>query len=264
MALMEVNFFSKTLNIATSCYVILPQQAQGIGKEGSEAKEKYPVLYLLHGASDDHTIWLRRTSIERYVSTMGLAVVMPDGKLSNYENMEKGGRFRDFIVDELPSVMESMFPISDRPEDRHLAGLSMGGFGALKNGLLFPEKYATIGILSSGNFFYGETAKENFLSRRAGGRIPMSVAIYGNNDWGSMQGTDRDPFVIGEKDLAEGKKMPRFFHVCGTEDGLLGSARSTRDWFLNHPAISYEYHEGPGSHNWAFWDQWIQEYLKFI
>ena len=71
MALFQVKFFSETLGMCTSVNVILPQKIHGIGVEGSSGtKDRYPVLYLLHGASDDHTIWLRRTNIERYVASM--------------------------------------------------------------------------------------------------------------------------------------------------------------------------------------------------
>lgn len=93
---------------------------------------KHPTLYLLHGLSDDHTIWLRRTSIERYVASMGLAVVMPAVHRSFYTDMDKGYRYWTFISEELPALARSFFPLSDKREDNFAAGLSMGGYGAFK------------------------------------------------------------------------------------------------------------------------------------
>ena len=94
MAFIQCDFFSEVLGLSTSMNVILPQPASGqIGMEGSKASDKYPVLYLLHGLSDDHTIWARRTSIERYVASLGLAVVMPAVHKSFYTDMAKGDRY---------------------------------------------------------------------------------------------------------------------------------------------------------------------------
>ena len=265
MALMEVKFSSETLGMNTGAYVILPQKMHGIGVDGAKGeKERYPVLYLLHGASDDHTIWLRRTSIERYVASMGLAVVMPEVLLSRYENMAHGPRYQDFIVEELPKIMESFFPISGKREDKFIAGLSMGGMGTLKIALQYPDKYAAAGVLSSGNLFY-RTDRGSALARgRASGGAPIMEAVYGTSDLSKLQKSDWDPFVLGERNLEAGCEMPKFFHACGTEDFLLDAARITRDWFKKHPSITYEYHEGPGAHTWAFWDEWIQAYLEFI
>ncbi len=264
MALMQVQFFAETLGMCTAVNVILPEKHQGIGVEGAKEFEgRYPVLYLLHGASDDHTIWLRRTNIERYVAKMNLAVVMPEVLLSRYENMVHGPRFQDYIADELPRVMESFFPISSKREDKFIAGLSMGGMGALKIGMAYPDRYAAVGIFSSGNLFYRKTAS-TVIRKRASGQPPIMEAIYGTTDVNELKGSKWDPFVIAEEKLAKKETMPRFFHVCGTEDFLLDSERRTCDWFDKHPAIEYTYKEAPGAHTWEFWDTWVQEFLKFI
>ena len=90
--------------MATSMDVILPEQTMGqIGMEGRASDKPYPTLYLLHGMSDDHTIWQRRTSIERYVSDMGIAVVMPTTHLGWYTDMAQGNRYWTFISEELPA-----------------------------------------------------------------------------------------------------------------------------------------------------------------
>ncbi|MGN1409450.1 MAG: alpha/beta hydrolase, partial [Eubacteriales bacterium] len=150
MALVHTHFFSNTLGRQTSCDVILPQKAaKQIGMESAE-REKSPVLWLLHGASDDETIWQRRTSIERYVSPLGLAVVMPSVEVSGYRNLSHGGRFYDYISKELPEIMRGFFNFSSAREDNYICGLSMGGAGAMKIGLANPDKYSVIGCLSAG------------------------------------------------------------------------------------------------------------------
>ncbi|MDR2747722.1 MAG: esterase family protein, partial [Treponema sp.] len=136
MALMELDFYSEVLGFQNQAYVILPQKESGVGIRGGGAKKsRYPVLWLLHGASDDHTIWLRRTSIERYVAPLGIAVIMPNAHLSSYVNMAHGQRYQDFLTGELPRIMREFFALSDKREDNWVAGLSMGGAGALSLGL---------------------------------------------------------------------------------------------------------------------------------
>ncbi len=138
MALIQCDFFSETLQLSTSMNVILPQPARA----------RYPVLYLLHGLSDDHTTWLRRTSIERYVDPLGLAVVMPAVHRSFYSDMAHGNRYWTFVSRELPALARGFFPISSSRADTFVAGLSMGGYGAFKLALSFPQRFAAAASLS--------------------------------------------------------------------------------------------------------------------
>ena len=109
MALLHVNFFSDVLGKSTAMYVILPQRTNSqIGMAGVRKEGKYPVLYLLHGLSDDYTIWQRRTSIERYVADMGIAVVMPDADTSFYSEMVHGRKYWTFLSEELPDRLEAL------------------------------------------------------------------------------------------------------------------------------------------------------------
>src|SRR5215213_10189016 len=130
MAHLRCDFFSDALGLSTSMTVILPQPTQNqIGMAGKAGEGPPPVLYLLHGLSDDDTIWLRRTSIERYVAPLGLAVVMPQVHRSFYLDEAIGNRYWTFLSEELPSVVGSFFRVSQRREDTFVAGLSMGGYG---------------------------------------------------------------------------------------------------------------------------------------
>lgn len=137
MALLHVDFFSDVLGMSMNMDVLLPQQTQGqIGMEGRAAQGKYKTMYLLHGMSDDQTIWQRRTSIERYVSSLGIAVVMPTTHLGFYTDTTYGMRYWTFLSQELPKICREFFPqMSAEREDTLAAGLSMGGYGAWKLGL---------------------------------------------------------------------------------------------------------------------------------
>jgi S-formylglutathione hydrolase FrmB len=149
MAHLRCDFFSETLALSTSMTVILPQATSTqIGMTGQAGTEPPPVLYLLHGLSDDHTIWLRRTSIERYVAPLGLAVVMPQVHRSFYVDEVYGGRYWTFLCEELPALVASFFRVSTRPEDTFVAGLSMGGYGALRWALKQPMRLGAAVSLS--------------------------------------------------------------------------------------------------------------------
>jgi len=149
LALIHCNFFSEVLGLSASMYVILPQKTYGqTGMTGVTIKDRHPVLYLLHGRTDDHTIWLRRTSVERYVAPLGLAVVMPEVHRSFYTDMANGYKYWTFISEELPEIVKSFFNLSDKREDTFVAGISMGGYGAFKLALSKPECFAAAASLS--------------------------------------------------------------------------------------------------------------------
>ncbi|MDF2721332.1 MAG: esterase, partial [Paenibacillus sp.] len=137
MAFIQCNFASSSLGVGATMNVLLPDP-----KPGQPADRKYPTLFLLHGLSDDHTSWMRWTSIERYVRDKGLAVVMPAVNRSFYSNMVNGYAYWTFISEELPNAARSLFPLSHEREDTFVAGLSMGGYGAFKLALRCPEKFA--------------------------------------------------------------------------------------------------------------------------
>lgn len=137
MALLQVDFFSEVLGMCTQMSVILPQRTRRqIGMTGAVREGKYPAVFLLHGMTDDHTTWCRRTSIERYVSELGIAVVMPEVHLGWYTDTKYGMRYQTYISRELPGICREFFPnISERKEDILAAGVSMGGYGAWKAAL---------------------------------------------------------------------------------------------------------------------------------
>ncbi|MBO5868053.1 MAG: esterase family protein, partial [Oscillospiraceae bacterium] len=148
MANLEFQFYSKALKSVTTVSVILPEihkTTEGIGRPAGT----YKTLYLLHGLSGDHTNWPRKTSIERYANKYGIAVVMPSVGRSWYTDLPNGIQYMTFVAEELPAICRSYFSgMSDRKEDNYIAGLSMGGYGALKIALTYPDAYCGCATLS--------------------------------------------------------------------------------------------------------------------
>jgi len=255
MALIQCHYFSDVLGLSTSMTVILPQHTVGqIGMAGRAGGGKHPTLYLLHGLSDDDTIWLRRTSIERYVADLGLAVVMPNVHRSFYTDMEYGGRYWTFLSEELPAVARSFFPLSDAREDNFVAGLSMGGYGAFKWALRCPEKFAKAASLS------GVTDIASYVES-AGPSDPLVRLVFGDRP---VRGTPDDLIWLMEQGVASGVELPELYQVCGTEDFLYEGNLAFRDACRKANYPSHVYEEGPGSHTWSYWDEHIQNALAFF
>jgi S-formylglutathione hydrolase FrmB len=261
MILTDVNFFSETLGMRATLGVILPQQPLSENtqqKSKNKRPPKYRTLYLLHGHSDDHTAWQRWTSIERYVEGMNLAVVMPSVHLSFYADMEHGGKYWQFISQEVPAVVRSLFPLSDQRADNFVAGLSMGGYGAFKLALAHPEQYACAASLSGAVDIrevvqgHGEPQDEIWLTEMRN--------IFGNLS--KVPGSQHDLFTLANK-VSKSKEKPRLYQCCGTEDFLYADNIRFRDYVQSLP-LDLTYEEGPGEHNWAYWDTMIQKILAWL
>jgi putative tributyrin esterase len=254
MAHLRCDFFSDALSLSTSMTVILPQQTTTqIGMEGRTPEGPPPVLYLLHGLSDDDTIWLRRTSIERYVAPLGLAVVMPQVHRSFYTDQHYGGRYWTFLSEELPQLVTSLFRVSDRREDTFVAGLSMGGYGAFKWALRQPERFAAAANLSGA---------VNITGLRTGRERPEDPLMFERIfDGKEINGTPDDlHWLLGQADVAT---VPSLYVCCGTEDALIDDNRAFAD-AASAAGIPLESSFGPGGHDWAYWDTKIQDVLAWL
>ena len=252
MALIHVNFYSRTLGMQRSMDVIMPQKSNGIGQEGIEDEEKIPVLYLLHGASDDHTIWQRRTSIERYAVEKGLAVVMPATDLGFYADMKYGYDFWQFFSKEIFELVHEFFPgLSTERKDTFVAGLSMGGFGTLKLGIMCPERFAAAASLS------GMVDPVSWYEKDLNKQFQL---IYGTKE--EVTGSINDLPYQMEYLITSGKEMPKFYMTCGTEDFLYPMNAAFRDRFKDR--IDLTYHEEPGIHEWGYWDRNIRRIIEWL
>lgn len=259
MAFIRCDFFSESLAQGASIHVLLPQRTSTgmIGMESASRPGPSPVLWLLHGLSDDHTIWMRRTSIERYAAERGLAVVMPAVGRSFYQNMHCGLRYFDYIAEELPRVCSDYFPLSDKREDNFIAGLSMGGYGAFLHAFSRPDKYAAAASLSGVLDISSILKKDNELLSDA-----EKQAIFGPTE--TRRPEQYDLSRLAPRVLQPAPSLrPKLYACCGTEDFLLEENRTfvedARKFGLN-----LEYHEARGTHDWAFWDTWIRKIIKWL
>jgi S-formylglutathione hydrolase FrmB len=257
MILTDVNFMSETLGLRCSMNVILPQRTLKQARRGG--KPAHRTLFLLHGHSDDHTAWQRWTSIERYAETYHLAVVMPAVHLSFYTDMVHGGKYWQFISEEVPAVARDLFPLSNARADNFVAGLSMGGYGAFKLALTHPNRFAAAASLS-GALDINEVVKP--VPRDPANEIWQAEMrnIFGDLD--KVPGSEHDLFVLAEK-VARGRTKPRLYQCCGTEDFLYQDNLRFRDHVHSLP-LKFTYEEGPGEHVWEYWDRMIQKVLAWL
>lgn len=246
MAFINCKFKSAALGKATEMNVIVPDKSQN-------RQPPYPVVYLLHGLSDDFSIWMRRTSIERYAENFNAVIVMPDGGRGFYTDMKHGANYWTAIASELPEVVASIFPVSTRREDTFAAGLSMGGYGALKLALRQPDKFAAAAALSS----VADIALWFAIHENTG----ETADIFGTPDDLARDRNDLFPLAT---ECASCPTPPRLLSICGTEDPLRHSNLKFREHLQNIKYPDFQYIEGPGSHNWDFWDKWIQKALQFL
>jgi putative tributyrin esterase len=250
VALLRCDFFSDVLGFSTGAMVILPQATRGqIGMGGERGAGRLPVLYLLHGLSDDETTWTRRSAIERHVAERGLAVVMPTVHRSFYTDQANGHRYWEFVSDELPEVMGSFFPLSDRREDTFAAGLSMGGYGALKLALRRPDRFAAAASLSG--------ATDVNTPRRQ--LLPDWAQTFGSVERTRENGDDLFDLIA----RADPATLPALWAWCGVDDELLDENRRFRDACVDR-GVALEYSESEGDHSWPWWDAGIQRVLDWL
>jgi S-formylglutathione hydrolase FrmB len=255
MALLHCNFYSHVLDLNCSMDVILPDPVRKLDGTLVERTQPSQVLYLLHGLSDDNTIWQRRTSIERYMETYDLAVVMPAVDRSFYTDMAQGNRYWTFISEELPELVQEYFQLSTAREDTFAAGLSMGGYGAFKLALSHPDRFGAAASLS------GAVDMAHTADREEPEWVAEKTRIFGPLD--KMPGSEMDLLHLAVK-LAESayKDMP-LFAWCGTEDFLYEQNLNFRK-HANELNLNFTYEEGPGDHMWKYWDDQIQNVLAWL
>jgi S-formylglutathione hydrolase FrmB len=271
MARLTIDHFSDALGLSMTCSVILPQETKGrIGLSGPPSagdtggSGRYPTLWLLHGRSDDHTTWLRRTSIERYVSPLGIAVVTPAVHLSRYANMVSGGKYWDYVSQELPDLLESWLPLAGDRRNRYVAGLSMGGWGAIKLGINGADRFAAAASLSGAlRFKPSDWLPSGTSSARSPEALRSYRATFGDPDAERFPNREDSVLDVAREHLAAGRTLPRIYACCGTEDFLLeDNRRAVHE--LRDLGIEVTYEEGPGSHEWGFWDAWIRRVLQWM
>lgn len=242
MALSELRFFSPTIGKQVGAYVLLPDKGT----------PPYATFYLLHGLSDDYSIWLRRTRIEEYVKDLPLAVVMPDGFRAAYTNHDVGFAYADYMINDVMGTVERHFNVKRDRKARCIGGLSMGGYGALRLGLGFPNLFASVNS-HSGALLWGSSPP----AARSGAHPTEFQLVFGK----SPRGTDHDLIALA-RHAQKKRKLPRIRIDCGTEDFLIEHNRSYVAK-LKAMKIAHEYDEYPGAHDWNYWDTHVREAIAF-
>ncbi len=241
MAFCELKYFSPALGKAMAADIILPE---------GDLKGPFATFYLLHGFSDDHTIWQRRTSIERYVQDLPLIVVMPDGGRSFYCDAKEGLPWETSIVRDLVNYVDKMFHTKATRASRCIGGLSMGGYGAVKLALKHPDLFCSA-VSHSGAvcFAHRPFTADNAWSKEMA-RIVGADPVGGPDDI----------FALAEKLTPE--QRPALRIDCGTGDFLIEDNRACHA-FLDQIGYPHEYAEFPGGHDWPYWDIHVQEAIAF-
>ena len=266
MALLNVNFYSKVLMQEVAVNVILPEKQHGVGIEVTDTKRvnsavwdgcsPLRTLYLLHGWSDNFSTWCRRTSIERYVAGKNLAVIMPSVENSFYTNEKNGYDYWTFISEELPECMGSFFKLSQKREDTYTAGLSMGGYGALKLGLRRPDKFSKVaslsGVVDLHAMFLRKTPEEHSFLRR----------VYGSD--ADPEARPEDDIIELAKSLSGKAEKPDIFLSCGTEDDLYPDYKLGVSLFTELGFDLTNFSAQGEDHRWSYWDKAIQQVLDWL
>ncbi len=250
MSVSRVNVFSTSLLRTVDVTVILP-----IEKNIDNPSFEYKTLYLLHGGFGSDIDWLHNTRIKLWADEYNLAVVMPSGENGFYVDNPAGlANFSTFVSKELVDITRHMYPLSTKREDTFIAGLSMGGFGALLNGYKYNDTFGYIGAFSSALLADMDES--------------MAVGIFPAGFYNQVLGcslaesrqTMNDPRYVIEH--LEGE-MPKLYLGCGTEDFILSNSITFHE-YLTEKNIEHEFVTEPGSHEWYYWDKKILDFLEWL
>ena len=254
---------STLLNRSVNYTVYLPA-----GYDQSE--RTYPVVYLLHGYTDDNTGWLQFGEINRYAdkaiaegSIPPMIIVMPDADSSFYINSYDGKeKYEDFFIKEFMPAVEKTWRIKAEKKYRGVAGLSMGGYGTLIYSLKYPELFAAAAPLSAAISddnaisFMSDQIWDNIFGplygRELKGRDRLTQAWYANSVLK----------LIETKSATELKKV-RYWIDCGDDD-FLTKGNSLLHIALIDKQVPHEYRVRDGAHNWTYWRTGIIDALQFI
>jgi len=254
MAYFRIEYFSNALHRTTSFEMMIPNDLR---PEAPRPDRPMSVLFLLHGYTGKAENWVPWGLPEKY----NFAIVMPSAENSFYLNgAATGSAYQTMVGEELVDYVRKTFHLAADPEHTFIAGLSMGGFGALHTGLAYPETFGKIGALSSA-FIHHEVAK----MKPGEGNDVANYDYYRQcfGDPATLLERDANPEVLVKKLKAQGRKLPGIFMACGTEDFLIEPNRAMHR-FLEQEQVPHEYHEAPGVHDMVFWHAWIEKTLDWM
>lgn len=260
MALIQCNFFSKSLMRTVPIQVVLPTDKMVFPGQPEPEEKPFKTLYLLHGIFGNYTDWVSGTRIQAWAQDRNLCVVMPSGDNSFYvDNRKTSALYGSFISEDLVEFTRRSFPLSRKREDTFIGGLSMGGFGAIVNGLRHPETFGYICGLSAALILDSARLNaeytDNLMTNRG-----YYESVFGDLD--QVLGGENDYTALAEK-AANRDDRPKVYLACGTEDGLIAPNRVYRDK-LQSLGYDVTWQEGPGGHDWQFWDTYILKAMEWL
>jgi S-formylglutathione hydrolase FrmB len=240
MALIRINHTPQTTQVCQALNIIVPDP----GKMNDVPVRKRKVLYLLHGLSDDASAWQRYTAIETIAANYGLVVIMPSVGRSFYTDQPNGQNYFSYLIEELPQYLSDVFDLSPPREDTLIAGVSMGGYGAMKAALLYPER------------FYAAASFSGFLSLRFLEAYPddprQKEFTYIFGDLSKLSGSEYDPAVWIKNASRDPSALPQLHIACGLQDDLYPLNQLFQAECLSL-GINLEFHEEDAKHEWRFW-----------
>ena len=261
MALLEVTLFSQALMRTVPVNVILPADKMTFPGQPERPEKPFPTLYLLHGVFGSCIDWVSGTRIQRFAEENDLAVVMPSGDNAFYVDQPRGhNNYGEFIGQDLVRITRRMFPLSRKREDTFIGGLSMGGYGALRNGLKYSDTFGAIVALS------GALILEEVAARTEETSFFLGSKSYGEACFGDLTkllDSDMNPKYIVRELKKAGKPIPSVYMACGVSDNLLDVNRDMAA-FLKDNGTNVTFEEGPGSHEWDFWDRYIKKAIDWL
>lgn len=252
MALIQVNYLSKALFRTVPINVILPVDKFDADTDSYLMPEghKFKTLYLLHGLLGNYIDWVSRTRIQMWAEEKDLAVVMPSGDNAFYlKSRTPWNDYETFIGKELVEMTRRMFPLSERREDTYIAGLSMGGFGAIRNGIVFSETFSHVAGLSAALHIFDDLSEE------------ANIGLF--EDIKQVSETNMNPKVALEEMLEEKRKRPAFYMACGKRDDLMKTNVEFRDLLIKN-GLDVTWDEDDAGHDWDFWDSQIRKVLEWL
>lgn len=273
MALIDVNFFSKTIFRHVSFKVILPVDPVTATIDDEDAvwdKKPFQTLYLLHGVFDDCNSWVNNSRILRLAEEKKIAVVMPSGENSFYLDAPSvdgetraaniGDMYSQFISNELVEFTRSIFPLSKKREDTFIGGLSMGGYGALINGLKNYKTFSKIAALSPAlmidDAINSSYNKHVILRNRA-----FFESYFGRLDL--IKESEKNPFWLVENLKNQKIELPKIYLACGKNDHLFARCEEFAS-FLMTQQTDFIFEKNSGDHDWNFWDMHIERVLNWL
>lgn len=260
MALVHLNFQSKYLSGNTDVNILLPDlpRAQEPGAFYGNG-EKFPVLWLLHGTFGDYTDWLRKSNIELYACEKNLIVVMPSAHNTDYANWDGFGlgyRMEDFLTEELMPLVYGWFPASQKREHNFIAGLSMGGRGAIAYTFQHPEKFAAMYSFSCVPQDMREQAADTTWGDRNKNRLQNAGGLAGY-----LAGSQNTWDLTAK--MAKIPELPRLYFACGTKDPLMYRAFVQYREYAGKCGLPAEFIEVEGyGHEWRFWEKCAQDAVE--